>query len=88
MNKSEEFIKMMLEKSKKDYGLCPPPLNSQEALNILIDHFLGDDWYVVMPLNQQQVNTEAVYEILKKFPDKKSMKDFLKIVTKSKPRIK
>lgn len=76
---AKEFKNFMLENSEKDYGLCPPPLNSQEALKILTKHFLGDDWYVVMPLNQQQVNTEAVYEILRKFPEKKSIKDLLRV---------
>lgn len=75
---AKEFKNFMLENSEKDYGLCAPPLDSQKALNILIEHFLGDDWYVVMPISQQQVNTEAVYEILRKFPKKKSIIKFFK----------
>lgn len=74
---AEKFKKTILEKSGKDYGICPPPLDAQEALNILTEHFLGEDWYVTIPVNQQQVNTEAVYEILRKFPEKKTEKGIL-----------
>ena len=64
--KAEKFKKLIHSKSNKDYGLCPPPIEAQEALNILIEHFLGEDWYVVMPVSTEQVNAEAVYEILRK----------------------
>lgn len=43
------------------------PLQAQEALNILIDHFLGEDWYVSDPLGPTQVNAIAVDEILSKY---------------------
>lgn len=42
-------------------------LQAQEALNILIDHFLGEDWYVVDPFEPTQVNAIAVDEILSKY---------------------
>lgn len=70
---AEEFIKYELEKSDKDYGLCPPPTNAQEGLDILIKHFLGDDWCSLLPVSQEQVNTEAIYEILYKYSKKKSL---------------
>ena len=38
------------------YGLCPAPMSAQEALDILTSYLLGDDYYVVNPLNQTQVN--------------------------------
>lgn len=79
---SEEFKKTMLEKSNKEYGLCPPPINAQDGLNILIEYFLGEDWFVTIPLCQEQVNTEAIYEILRKYPQKKSLKGLLKSVVK------
>jgi len=59
-----EFLRLQDSKSDKDYGLCTPPTDAQEGLDILIEHFLGDDWYVTMPMSQTQVNTEAIYEIL------------------------
>ena len=80
---SEAFKKTILENNDKDYGLCPPPINAQDGLNILIDHFLGEDWHVTMSMCQQQVNTEAIYEILKKYPKKKSFVDLLKNIIKS-----
>lgn len=43
------------------------PLAPQEALNELIDYFLGKDWYVVDPLGPTQVNAIAVDEIKHKF---------------------
>ena len=69
--KSEQLIDTSSSNSKEDYGLCPPPLNAQEGLNVLIEHFLGKGWYVTMPLNQEQVNTQAVYEILEKYSKKR-----------------
>jgi len=68
---SEEFRKIMLEISDKDYGMCPPPIDAQEGLNFLIKHFLGQDWYVTIPISQKQVNSEAIYQILEKYPKKK-----------------
>lgn len=68
---AEKFKKYMLDNSDIDYGMCPPPINAQEGLTILIKHFLGEDWYVTLPLCQEQVNAEAIYEILSKFPQKK-----------------
>jgi hypothetical protein len=67
---AEEFKQNILEKSDKEYGLCPPPIEAQEGLNVLIEHFLGKDWYTVMPVSQKQVNTEAIYQILQKYPKK------------------
>jgi hypothetical protein len=49
---------------KKDYGLCPPPIEAQKALDILTKHFLGEDWYVSLSMGREQVNAEAVYDIL------------------------
>lgn len=42
-------------------------LDGQEALNVLIEHFLGPEWYVTDPLGPKQVNAIAVDEILKKY---------------------
>ena len=51
---------------KGDYGLCPPSMNAQIALNELCDFFLGKDWYVVEPIHATQVNPIIVYEIERK----------------------
>lgn len=65
----DEFKKSL--KNKGDYGLFPPPTNAQEGLRILMKHFLGNDWYVVDPLCNEQVNTVAIYEILERYPSGK-----------------
>ena len=54
-----------------DYGICPAPTKAQEALNALMEHFLGEDWYVTLPLSQEQANTEIVYAILLEHPKKR-----------------
>lgn len=78
----EEFRKEVLKSSKEDYGICPPPIDAQYGLDILIDHFLGKNWYVALPLPQQQVNAEAVYEILRQYPEKKTFKEKIKQLCK------
>ncbi len=50
-----------------DYGIFPPPMDAQVALNELCRFFLGDDWYCVLPIHAGQVNTEIVYEIESKY---------------------
>lgn len=43
------------------------PLSDREAMQELIDYILGEDWYVVDPLSQDQINAIAVDEIKRKF---------------------
>jgi hypothetical protein len=64
----EKFAKDLLDNAEKDYGMCSPPLEAKKALKILQDHFLGEDWYVTMPISGEQVNSEAVYAILEQYP--------------------
>lgn len=59
--KPEQFIDSLKKEDDFDYGLCPPPIKAEKGLDVLIKHFLGDDWYVTMPLS-----TEQVYAILEK----------------------
>lgn len=40
-----------------------PYMKAQTAVNELCRYFLGEDWYVVDPLNTEQVNVDIVYEI-------------------------
>ena len=60
----KEFSDMVNASADMDYGICPPPITAEKAMSVLMDHFLGKDWYTVLPLNQEQVYTEAVYTIL------------------------
>lgn len=57
---------IMTEEDKENIFI--PPLEPQIVLNILKDHFLGEDWYTVNPVGVKQVNTEMVYNILEKYP--------------------
>lgn len=68
---AEEFLKSVYDNSEKDYGIFPPPTNAQVGLNVLAKHFLGEDWYTTLSINNEQVNTEMIYEILKKYRKKK-----------------
>jgi hypothetical protein len=56
-------------------GLYPAPMEAQEALDILTSYLLGDDWYVVDPMNAKQVNAIITEQILDKY-SKKWKKDW------------
>ena len=49
-----------------DYGIFPPPMDAQVALNELCRFFLDDDWCTIT-MSNKQVNTEIVYEIESKY---------------------
>lgn len=67
---TDEYREYLREKHKgEDYGIFVIPTEGQEGLNILIHHFLGEDWYDTSGTTcTDQVNTEAIYEILEKYP--------------------
>jgi hypothetical protein len=68
--KPEDFINNLRKENNFDYGLCPPPIKAEKGLDILIKHFLGDNWYTSMPLSTEQVYTEAIYTIIEKHQKK------------------
>mgnify|MGYP005780758093 CR=1 FL=1 len=76
---AKEFLEITYEKNKQEWkdDIFPPPTNAQEGLDILIKHFLGDDWYCIST-NNEQANTEAIYEILQKYPRKKIIGTIIK----------
>lgn len=47
--------------------LCPIVTDPQLVVNCLCDLFLGEDWYVVDPISNGQVNTIILDEILYKY---------------------
>ena len=62
---AESFIKSkFVTNTDKD---CYPETSAAEGLNVLINHFLGKDWYCVDHISTTQVNTVAVHEILKRY---------------------
>ena len=48
-------------------NIFPPPLEPQMAIGFLKAYLLGEDWYTVNPLSQEQINTEIGFEILFKY---------------------
>ena len=63
----------------EDCGIMQPPLNAQKALGFLCDYLLGEDWYVVNPVNTEQCNTQLVHEILLKY-SKEYKKEYLSVI--------
>ena len=50
-----------------NYGMISPPMDAQVALNEICKHLLGEDWHVTTPMSTEQVNTNIVYEIERKY---------------------
>jgi hypothetical protein len=66
---AQEFYESRVKATNwSDDNLCSPPTDPRQAVHILIDQFLGEDWYSNTPQNDDQCITEAVYYILKKHP--------------------
>lgn len=63
----EKQFTYWLEHDAKDCGILQPPLDAQKALYFLKDYLLGENWYVVNPVNTEQCNTQIVWEILQKY---------------------
>jgi hypothetical protein len=66
------YSEILEEKDKEGggYGIFLPPITGQEAVNILTDYLLGEDWYTANPVSQDQVNAEIVADILWKYSSK------------------
>lgn len=66
--KCEETAGRLLDLTDgKDYGIFSPPMDAQVAVHELCRHLLGEDWYTANPISQEQINTEIVYEIERKY---------------------
>ena len=77
--KTEEFLKIVDEHNNgQSYGLCPQPFPADKGLNILIEHFLGKDWYTALSMSSEQVYTEAIADILDKTQPKSFFERLLK----------
>ena len=59
-----------------------PPLDAQSALDFLRDYLLGEDWYIVDPVNVEQCNTQMVHEILMKYSNEYRREYRRTIITK------
>lgn len=61
-----EFLKA---KSNNPYteNIFPKPTDYSEAVDILVEHFLGKDWYCTGSIHAGQVTTEEVGEIITRY---------------------
>ena len=64
--------------NNKDKPKQIPKMDAQVAINEICKHLLGEDWYVVDPLCNSQVNPIIVEEIERKY--RKRIKVNLKLV--------
>ena len=49
-----------------DYGICNPPMSSDQALNILFEYLIPG-CYDILPESREQVNTYIVHTILMRY---------------------
>lgn len=61
----KEFTK--LKSNDPTENIFPKGTSDSEAMNVLIEGVLGEDWYVVDPVGPTQVTTIAVAEILYRY---------------------
>ena len=64
-------------------NIFPPPLEPQMAIDFLKAYLLGEDWYTVNSISQEQINTEIVFEILFKY-SKRFKREYKTMKKKSK----
>lgn len=63
-----EWLK--LENAKDPDNILPPELNFEKAIYFLKNYLLGEDWYVNYSGSAKQINTDIVYNILRKYSKK------------------
>lgn len=82
--KLENFIDILVEHEKKEpFPLYPPPINAQFALDCLTEALLGPDYYVALPMCNNQANTEILDAILRTYS-----RDYRKLVKKKQKELK
>ena len=52
---------------KDDNNIFAPPIKAETAMDELIRYLLGEDWYVSYSASRQQIYTEALYEIERRY---------------------
>lgn len=65
MNLTEFMCERYKNREDKD-NIFGVGVSDAEFRAFIIDYLLGQDWYVVDPLGQTQINEIALYEILEK----------------------
>lgn len=81
MRRCDLFYKKAMERENwSEDNLCDPPTEPREAIHILINELLGENWYVVMPENGDQAITAAIYDIIRKYVDEPKKKENIWLV--------
>ena len=62
-----EYMREKREKREDKDNIFPVGISDAEFRAFIIDYLLGEDWYVVDPLGQNQINELAMDEILEKY---------------------
>lgn len=67
INKLKKCREDRMKLSPKDRDIFPIETSAQDAIHILCQGLLGEDWYIVDPMGSSQANTIIVDEILYKY---------------------
>lgn len=59
--------KLFYSKDKKQVAERVDSMTADEALDVLVNELLGEDYYIVDPLGAHQANVIIVEDILKKY---------------------
>lgn len=71
----EQIRERLLKLCKEgDYGICPPPMDANVALDELRDFFLGKDWYSSFGVGNEPSISEIVYQIKARCKGRKAVK--------------
>ena len=69
--KREKFLKMIENKYMyESENIYPEPMTDREFVQIMLDYFLGENYYVADPLGHEQINTIIAYEIISRYLSK------------------
>lgn len=70
MNKKkrrEKFLQMIENKYMyESENIYPESMTDAEFVQIMLDYFLGEDYYVADPISHEQINTIIACEIISK----------------------
>ena len=67
INRLKKRREDQMKLSPEERDIFPIETNAQDAINILCQGLLGEDWYIVDPIGNSQANTIIVDEILYKY---------------------
>lgn len=70
MEKYTDILARKDEECDGGYVMFIPSVPAQEAIHILTNYLLGEDYYIINPLCNEQANAEIVADILYKYSRK------------------